>query len=102
VGAAQSNDDSYGYMYVFDAHTGAFLWSYRTGGGVHSSAAVANGVVYFGSDDMNIYALDAGTGLLLWKYATDSAVESSPVVANGMLYVGSGRYMYAFHLLPKR
>jgi len=31
-------------------------WSYMTSGYVYSSPAVANGVVYVGSDDGNVYA----------------------------------------------
>ena len=63
-------------------------WSYTTGG-VDSSPAVANGVVYVGSGDFNVYALNASTGAKLWSYATGNSVESSPAVANGVVYVGS-------------
>ena len=55
---------------------------------VYSSPAVANGVVYVGSDD-NVYALNARTGALLWSYTTGEYVVSSPAVANGVVYVGS-------------
>ena len=41
-------------------------------GYVHSSPAVANGVVYVGSDDGNVYALNASTGAKLWSYTTGS------------------------------
>ena len=64
-------------------------WSYATGGTVYSSPAVANGVVYVGSEDNNLYALDAKTGAKLWSYATGGPVDSSPAVANGVVYVGS-------------
>ncbi len=102
LGFADDNDDSYGYMYGFDAHTGALLWNFNAAGGIYSSAAVANGVVYFGSDDMNVYALDAGTGALLWNYTTGGQVASSPAVVNGIVYIGSDdMYMYAFHLPPQ-
>ena len=74
-------------------------WSYTTGFYVESSPAVANGVVYVGSDDDNVYALNARTGAKLWSYATGSAVDSSPAVASGMIYVGSGDdKVYAFGL----
>ena len=56
---------------------------------VDSSPAVANGVVYVGSDDDNVYALNASTGALLWSYTTGNDVYSSPAVANGVVYVGS-------------
>ncbi len=77
---------------VLNVHTVKSLglkWSYTTGGGVYSSPAVANGVVYVGSGDYKVYALNASTGALLWSYTTSYSVESSPAVANGVVYVGS-------------
>src|SRR5579872_512984 len=89
----------YGLVMALNARTGAELWSYPTNGIIESSPAVANGVVYVGSEDNNVYALDASNGSLLWKYATGAPVDSSPTVVNGMLYVGSGdRNVYAFGL----
>ena len=56
--------------YALNARTGAKLWSYKTRGNEVSSSlpAVANGVVYVGSDDGNVYALNAITGAKLWSY----------------------------------
>jgi outer membrane protein assembly factor BamB len=39
-----------GYVYAFNARTGAVLWSYQTGEWVFSSPAVVNGVVYVGAN----------------------------------------------------
>src|ERR1700733_2739824 len=73
-------------------------WSFTTGNFEYSSPAVANGVIYFGSEDNNVYALNAGTGAKLWTYTTGSSVYSSPAVANGVVYVGSGDdYVYALN-----
>jgi outer membrane protein assembly factor BamB len=60
----------------------------------NSSPAVANGVVYIGSDDHNLYALNAATGAKLWSYPTGSGsgVGSSPAVVNGVVYIASGGY----------
>ena len=66
--------------YAVELHTGNY---------VDSSPAVANGVVYVGSDDRNVYALNASTGAKLWSYTTGDIVYSSPAVANGVVYVGS-------------
>ena len=58
---------------------------------MESSPAVANGVVYFGSDDSWLYALDATTGAKLWSFEAGysyDAVQSSPSVVNGVVYVG--------------
>jgi len=90
-----------GSVYALKASTGARLWNYPTGSNVSSSPAVANGVVYVGSQDHSVYALDAATGVKLWSYATRDAIYSSPAVANGAVYVGShnGNF-YKFHLRP--
>ena len=78
--------------------TGEEKWSYLTGGIVDSSPAVADGVVYVGSQDHTLYALDARTGKRLWSYATGSSIVSSPTVADGAVYVGSNDHnLYAFN-----
>ena len=41
-------------MYALSAAAGAKVWSFPTGGPVSSSPAVADGVVYVGSDDNNV------------------------------------------------
>jgi len=86
-----------GNFCALKASTGVLLWSYATNG-YADSPAVANGVVYFGTEDNNVYALNAKSGALLWSYPT-GAEFSSPVVANGMVYVGSDDgNVYAFGL----
>jgi len=65
------------------------LWGYTAGSVVYSSPAVANGVVYVGSDDAKVYALNAVTGAVEWTYTTGDAINSSPAVANGVVYIGS-------------
>jgi PQQ-like domain len=42
--------------------TGTFLWYFEANSPIESSPAVANGVVYAGSDDDNLYALNAANG----------------------------------------
>jgi len=78
-------------------------WTFDTDGeqvgyGVISSPAIANGVVYIGSDDNNIYALNATNGLLIWKYRTDDWVRSTPAVVNQVVYVAAqDGYIYALY-----
>jgi glucose dehydrogenase len=69
------------------------IGAYTGGFGFHSSPAVVNGVIYFGSDDGNVYALNASTGARLWSVATGSEVRSSPAVANGVVYTASSGAM---------
>jgi outer membrane protein assembly factor BamB len=52
----ESVGGTFGSVYALNARTGAKLWSYATGKPVQSSPAVANGVVYVGSEDGKIYA----------------------------------------------
>jgi outer membrane protein assembly factor BamB len=72
-------------------------WSYLMSD-YGSAPAVANGVVYVGSDDHNFYALNASTGALLWSYDIGVlGTNSAPAVENGVVYVGSGNgILYAF------
>jgi hypothetical protein len=64
---------------------------------VESSPAVANGIVYVGSDDNNLYALNASAGTTIWTYGTTGLIDSSPAIANGVVYVGSeDDSVYAF------
>jgi outer membrane protein assembly factor BamB len=84
------------------------LWTGATGGYIDtSSPAVANGVVYVGSNDGKLYAFSAAgvTGCSgspktcnpLWTAVTGDSVQSSPAVANGVVYVGSyDNNLYAF------
>jgi len=80
-----------------NATSGSKLWSYPTGSQIESSPVVANGVVYFGSDDNNVYALNAQTGATVWTFGTGGLVDSSPTIANDVVYVGSNDdKVYAF------
>jgi outer membrane protein assembly factor BamB len=72
-------------------------WTAATGGAVHSSPAVVNGVVYVGSEDGKLYTFDATGGAVLWSATTGGPIDSSPAVANGVVYVGSSDgKLYAF------
>lgn len=68
---------------------GKLKWTFNTGDVIRSSAAVADGVVYFGSRDWKLHAVDAETGVEKWSFLTGSRVESSPAVVNGIVYFGS-------------
>jgi outer membrane protein assembly factor BamB len=65
---------------------------------LNSSPAVANGLLYIGSESSNLYALDAATGAQLWSAATGSGIGSSPAVVNGIVYITSDNYLYAYSL----
>ena len=74
----------------------ASLWRFETGGRVVNAPAVANGVVYAGSDDNHVYALDAATGSMLWSFETGDIIRSTPTLAGREVYVGSDdNHVYA-------
>jgi len=83
------------FFLAFGAGTGTQLWYYRTGGEIHSSAAVANGAVYFGSDDKNLYALHVNNGGILWQFTNQSPVAVSPAIVKGVIYFSADNYVYA-------
>jgi eukaryotic-like serine/threonine-protein kinase len=65
---------------------GGVKWTFKTGGPVVASPAIADGVVYIASMDTNLYAIDQETGKEKWKYKSRMPIASSPAVANGLLY----------------
>jgi eukaryotic-like serine/threonine-protein kinase len=67
---------------------GKIKWTFPAAGVIHSSPAVVNGVVYFGSRDSHLYAVNAATGEKIWAFQTGSWVESSPAVVDGIVYFG--------------
>jgi outer membrane protein assembly factor BamB len=76
-----------GAVSAINANTGKPIWSYPTGI-PHSSAAIANGVVYTADVDGTVYALNANTGGLQWTYETGGNLFSSPVIVTGVVYIG--------------
>ena len=66
----------------------ALLWNYTTTGAVSSSPSIADGRVFFGSQDKNVYCIDAQNGSFIWKFPTSSRIQSSLALSNGKVYVG--------------
>ncbi len=94
-------------LYAFDAETGILRWPApipAPPGFHYLSPAVANGIVYVGSQDNkssdpeggNLYAFDVNSEKQLWT-APAGNIESSPTIANGVVYVGSNNgNLYAY------
>jgi outer membrane protein assembly factor BamB len=75
--------------------SGKQKWRFKTGDdsaihnqvGIQSSAAVMDGIVYFGCRDSHLYALDAITGQKKWAFPTNGSwVITSPAIRNGKIY----------------
>ncbi len=85
-----------GNLPLIDPAIGEYKWQFDVGGGIWSSPTVAEGVVYFGSNDHHLYAVDIETGQERWKFETEGMIYSNPTVADGLVYVGSiDHHLYA-------
>lgn len=73
-------------LFALNAQTGKLLWSQNTSISAGASLAVANDVLYAGSNNA-LFALNAQTGATLWR--SPIATPLHPLVANGVLYVTS-------------
>lgn len=52
------------------------IWTFKTGGSIHSSPVIQDGIIYIGSGDKKLYALDKSTGKKLWYYKSKGAIYS--------------------------
>lgn len=60
-----STDDT---VHALDERTGEERWHFTTGGPVRVAPQIADGRVYFGSDDGVAYCLEAATGRVAWSF----------------------------------
>ena len=77
-------------LYALNATTGAVKWHQTAIGISESSPAVANGLLYAGSEGAGFNAFDLATGAPKWQAKEVTTVNSSPTVVNGIAYIGSG------------
>lgn len=94
-----------GCMYALNADNGNVDWKYQTAGPILSSPAVANGAVYFTSEETNsgaLIKLDAANGNLDWKqqlpyeyqFTGGNEMMGSPSVAGGMVFASADLRTY--------
>ena len=69
-------------------------WRFKTGQAISSSAVIAAGRVYFGSDDSNVYCLSAVAGKEVWRFAAGDQVQAPPIYLDGRIYVGAGNSFF--------
>ncbi len=82
-----------GRIIALNSANGAIRWWHALPSGSESSPMLADGRVFFGSQNGTVYALNDRTGARAWSYRAASAVKASPTLAGGLLYFGdySGR-----------
>ena len=74
---------------AFDLKTGEPRWSYQSKGWVGGAPTVAEGKVFFGSQDHKVYAVDALTGKLAWTFETRWRADGDLAYAEGSVYVAA-------------
>lgn len=62
------------------------LWKFKTGGPLHASPVIANGIVYIGSTDGKLYALDAKQWGIRWVFDAGDAIRYSATVLGDRVY----------------
>ena len=104
VWLGSSTDDT---VRCLDARTGETRWSFVSDGPVRYAPVLADGQLFFGSDDGFVYCLDAGTGRLAWRERLGPRdwripgngrmislwpVRTGLVVDAGVVYAAAGLY----------
>lgn len=70
-------------VYSVDVTTGTVDWTFFAEGPVRFAPTVADGRIYFGSDDGYVYCVNAYDGSLVWKYRAGPSDEK--IVGNGRI-----------------
>jgi outer membrane protein assembly factor BamB/tetratricopeptide (TPR) repeat protein len=82
------------YVWAYDADTRQPIWQYPASdsgshlGGAAGWPVVANGILYFTTDEPFMYAIDIESHELLWRYKLDGSVVSRPAIMDGAVVVG--------------
>jgi outer membrane protein assembly factor BamB len=83
-----------GVVFAFDRHTGKIAWSFRTGGFVYGSPAVAKvpgtpATVYIGSENGRLYALRASNGDERWHADVGGPIPGTASVIGNTVFSSS-------------
>ncbi len=62
------------------------LWKFKTGGPLHASPVIANGILYIGSTDGKLYALDAKQWGIRWVFDAGDAIRYAATVLGNRVY----------------
>jgi outer membrane protein assembly factor BamB len=66
----------------------AIRWKFKTNDSIEGTAAIVNGIVFFGSMDGNLYALDLASGKEKWRYKANGPIKGGPSVHADQVFVG--------------
>ncbi len=93
AGALNPFGNSDAYLVAIDAAHGKSLWHFGLGrpiyNPVYAAPAVAEDLVYVGTESGRVYAIDTATGSARWQYDVDGRLYAAPTVVEGTVFVGS-------------
>jgi len=84
----ENNQGGPGRAMAVSTNSGNTIWSRDLPSRSESSPILANGLVYFGSEDGTVYALKASTGAIEWTYQAAGEVKGGLALKEGRLYFG--------------
>lgn len=91
--------DYSGFVYCFDAKTGALQWRHDTKGHIWGSPLLADGKLYVGNEDGYLTILPARKEPPkkedVLEIDMSAPVLSTPIAANGVLYVQTHTHLFA-------
>jgi outer membrane protein assembly factor BamB len=77
------------HLYCVAVSSGALIWKVKTGGPVHCTAGLSNGVAYIAGCDEVFRAIRVSDGRQLFQVASGSYTGASPAVAGLTAYYGT-------------
>jgi outer membrane protein assembly factor BamB len=77
-----------GKMYKIDKSSGNTLWSFNSGSAIHSTCAISNNKLIFGTDGGSIFCLDTDNGSLLWQNNLSNSILAAPLILHGRVFFG--------------
>lgn len=84
----EDNHGGAGRAMAVSTNSGNTIWSRDLPSRSESSPILANGLVYFGSEDGTVYALKASNGAIEWTYQASGEVKGGLALKEGRLYFG--------------
>lgn len=78
-----------GKMYKIDKSDGNTLWSFDCGSAIHSTCAISNNKLIFGTDNGSIFCLNTDNGSRLWQRNLSNSIFAAPLISRERVFLGA-------------
>jgi outer membrane protein assembly factor BamB len=89
VGINNPSAPPQGFVYAFNASTGATLWTTNLNSPMSAPLGFGDGLIFVGCYDNTVRALDQNTGTEVWRFSMGAEILGQPGYDNGWVYCGS-------------